>query len=143
MKDGSVYITHSPEETEEVGKKIAEGIKKGGVIALRGGLGAGKTCFVRGLAAGLGFNGDVSSPTFAIINEYVGGRLLLCHFDMYRVTGWEDLYSTGYFDYLDAGALLAVEWSENIAAALPEKHFTVTITELDDGSREIRTEGEI
>lgn len=143
MKDKSVYITHSPEETEEVGRKIAEGIKNGGVIALRGGLGAGKTCFVRGLAAGLGFNGDVSSPTFAIINEYIGGRLLLCHFDMYRVTGWEDLYSTGYFDYLDAGALLAVEWSENIAAALPEKCLTVTVTELGDGSREIRTEGEI
>lgn len=143
MKDKSVYITHSPEETEEVGKKIAENIKNGGVIALRGGLGAGKTCFVRGLAAGLGFNGDVSSPTFAIINEYVGGRLFLCHFDMYRVTGWEDLYSTGYFDYLDAGALLAVEWSENIAAALPEKHLTVTVAELGDGSREIRTEGEI
>ncbi len=141
--DKKAYITHTPEETEAVGAELAAEIHTGGVIALEGDLGAGKTCLVHGLAEGLGFNGEVSSPTFAIINEYVGGRLPLYHFDMYRVAGWEDLYSTGYFDYLEAGGLLAVEWSENIAAALPEKRLTVKIVLTEDGGRKIAVEGSL
>ena len=130
----SVYITNSPEETEELGLKLAKSLKGGG-------LGMGKTCFTRGLARGLGFKGDVTSPTFALINEYIGGRLPLYHFDMYRISGWEDLYSTGFFDYIEQGGVIAAEWSENIENALPESTVTVTFVRLDDNKREVTVNG--
>lgn len=135
------YYTNSAQETKELAAKIAEGLSGGEVIAMKGDLGAGKTCFVSGLAAALGFLGEVTSPTFAIINEYLGGRLNVYHFDMYRVTSWEDLYSTGYFEYLEAGGVVAVEWSENIEAALPEELITVEILKDSDGGRTIKVEG--
>ncbi len=131
------YITHSPYETEAVGEKLSKALIGGEVIAFKGGLGAGKTCFTRGLARGLGFTGTVTSPTFALINEYLGGRLPLYHFDMYRVSGWEDLYSTGFFDYIESGGVIAAEWSENIEAALPEDTIFVEITKTDENSRKI------
>lgn len=137
----SVYITNSPEETEELGLKLAKSLKGGEVVAFRGGLGMGKTCFTRGLARGLGFKGDVTSPTFALINEYIGGRLPLYHFDMYRISGWEDLYSTGFFDYIEQGGVMAAEWSENIENALPESTVTVTFVRLDDNKREVTVNG--
>lgn len=137
----SVYITNSPEETEELGFRLAKSLKGGEVVAFRGGLGMGKTCFTRGLARGLGFNGDVTSPTFALINEYIGGRLPLYHFDMYRISGWEDLYSTGFFDYIEQGGVIAAEWSENIENALPESTVTVTFVRLGDNKREITLNG--
>ena len=137
----SVYITNSPEETEELGLKLAKSLKGGEVVAFRGGLGMGKTCFTRGLARGLGFKGDVTSPTFALINEYIGGRLPLYHFDMYRISGWEDLYSTGFFDYIEQGGVIAAEWSENIENALPESTVTVTFVCLDDNKREVTVNG--
>lgn len=137
----SVYITNSPEETEELGLKLAKSLKGGEVVAFRGGLGMGKTCFTRGLARGLGFKGDVTSPTFALINEYIGGRLPLYHFDMYRISGWEDLYSTGFFDYIEQGGVIAAEWSENIENALPESTVTVTFVRLGDNKREITVNG--
>jgi len=77
-------------------------------------------------------NCDVSSPTFALVNEYRGSKRTLYHFDMYRISGWDVLYSTGYFDYLDAGGCLIIEWSENIEAILPEDCIRVTITKTDD-----------
>ena len=135
------YYTNSAEETKNLAAKIANELSGGEVIAMKGDLGAGKTCFVSGLAAALGFSGEVTSPTFAIINEYLGGRLNVYHFDMYRVTSWEDLYSTGYFEYLEAGGVVAVEWSENIEAALPEQYITVEILKNADGGREINVEG--
>ena len=135
------YITESPEETEKLGFALAKKLKGGETIAYRGGLGAGKTCFTRGVAAGLGFKGGVTSPTFALINEYIGGRLPLYHFDMYRVSGWEDLYSTGFFDYLEEGGVVAAEWSENIENALPENTITVSFARLSDTRREIKIEG--
>ena len=110
-------------------------------MAFRGGLGMGKTCFTRGLARGLGFKGDVTSPTFALINEYIGGRLPLYHFDMYRISGWEDLYSTGFFDYIEQNGVIAAEWSENIENALPESTVTVTFVRLGDNKREITVNG--
>ena len=116
----SNYISNSPCDTKKIARELAAQFKGGEVVAFYGDLGLGKTCFVKGLAEGLGYTGDVSSPTFAIINEYLGGRLNLYHFDMYRVTGWDDLYSTGYFEYMEAGGVLAIEWSENIENALPE-----------------------
>lgn len=137
----STYITNSPEETEELGFKLAKILKGGEVVAFRGGLGMGKTCFTRGLARGLGFKGDVTSPTFALINEYIGGRLPLYHFDMYRISGWEDLYSTGFFDYIEQGGVIAAEWSENIENALPESTVTVTFVRLGDNKREITVNG--
>lgn len=132
-------VTHSPAETEAVGKELAASLQSGRVIALFGGLGMGKTAFVRGLAAGRGLNAEVSSPTFALVHEY-GGRPPLIHFDMYRITGWEDLYTTGYFDYLDQGAILAVEWSEHIENALPADAIRVTLEALSDTDRRITIE---
>lgn len=137
----STYITNSPEETEELGFRLAKSLKGGEVLAFRGGLGMGKTCFTRGLARGLGFKGDVTSPTFALINEYIGGRLPLYHFDMYRISGWEDLYSTGFFDYIEQNGVIAAEWSENIENALPESTVTVTFVRLGDNKREITVNG--
>lgn len=131
------YLSVSPKQTEEIGQELAKELKGGEVIAFRGGLGMGKTCFTRGLARGLGFMGDVTSPTFNLINEYLGGRLPLYHFDMYRISGWEDLYSTGYFDYIESGGVIAAEWSENIENALEKNTIIVEISKVDDRSRKI------
>ena len=95
------YRTTSPEETEALGFRLGECLHGGEVLALLGGLGMGKTAFTRGIAAGLGIPSGVSSPTFALVHDYTG-RLTVHHFDMYRVDGWDDLYSTGFFDYLAA-----------------------------------------
>ena len=136
------FISSSPDFTMSIAERLSKTLKGGEIIAMRGGLGMGKTCFVKGLAAGLGFSGKVTSPTFAIVNEYLGGRLDLFHFDMYRVTGWDSLYSTGYFEYTDAGGVVAVEWSENIAGALEgENVITVNIERLSDNGRKITITG--
>ncbi len=132
------YISESPFDTEKEAENLATLLKGGEVIAFRGDLGAGKTCFTRGLAKGLGFKGTVNSPTFALVNEYIGGRLPLYHFDMYRVNSWEDLYSTGFFDYMDMGGVIAAEWSENIDGALGENTIYVTIEKIDENRRKIQ-----
>ena len=119
------FVTHAPSETEALGERLGERLTDGRVVAMFGGMGMGKTAFVRGLARGLGFEGEVSSPTFAIVHEYLGGRLPLYHFDMDRVESWGDLASCGFFDYLDLGGVLAVEWSEHIERALPEDALRV------------------
>ncbi|MBQ6884141.1 MAG: tRNA (adenosine(37)-N6)-threonylcarbamoyltransferase complex ATPase subunit type 1 TsaE [Clostridia bacterium] len=137
LKVNNVFISNSPATTKEIAADLAGTLQGGEVIAFYGDLGQGKTCFVTGLAEGLGFSGEVSSPTFAIINEYIGGRLNLYHFDMYRVSGWDDLYSTGYFEYMESGGVLAVEWSENIEAALPDDTIRITIKRIDETTREI------
>lgn len=131
------FISHSPEETEKIGEEFGKKIENGTVIAFRGGLGMGKTCFTRGLARGLQSEDSVTSPTFALVNEYLNGRLPLYHFDMYRISGWEDLYSTGFFDYIAEGGVLACEWSENIEAALPDDTVVIEFTRIDDTTREI------
>ena len=87
-------------ETEKLGEKIAESLHGGEVVALFGGMGMGKTALTRGLVRGLGAPDGVSSPTFALVHEY-HGRMVIYHFDMFRVSTWDDLYSTGFFDYLD------------------------------------------
>lgn len=129
------FETNSPTDTEAIAEQLAKSLVGGEVIAFRGDLGMGKTCFVRGLAKGLGCKDTVTSPTFALMNEYTSGRLPLYHFDMYRISGWEDLYSTGYFDYAESGGVLAVEWSENIEAALDEGTIFVTFTRTGENSR--------
>lgn len=137
-----VYISDSPEQTENIGERLGKFIGEGTVAALFGSLGMGKTAFVRGMARGLGLDAEVSSPTFALVHEY-GGNPPFYHFDMYRVDSWEDLYSTGFFDYIDSGAILAVEWSENIENALPEKTIRVEFARGEtDTQRIIRIESE-
>ncbi len=129
------FITNSAEETERLGERIASKLKGTEVIALFGGLGMGKTAITRGLARGLGADDVVSSPTFALVNEY-SGRVPVYHFDMYRVASWDDLYSTGFFDYLDTGVLV-IEWSENIEGALPENALRITISRGENDNQRI------
>lgn len=136
------FISHSPSETEDFAKTLAEKLVAGDVIAFSGGLGMGKTRFTAGLVSGLGYEGNVTSPTFALVNEYIGGRLNVWHFDMYRVSGWEDLYSTGFFDYLEMNGVTVVEWSENIEAALPENTIFINIEPLGESDRKITVKGD-
>ena len=136
---GDVFQSDSVRMTEEYGARLAKELSAGTVVALFGGMGMGKTALVRGIAAGLGLSAEVSSPTFALVHDY-GGNPPLVHFDMYRVTGWEDLYSTGYFDYLDAGAILVVEWSENIVSALPEDAIRLQFSRVGENARLIERE---
>ena len=121
----TTVITNSAQETEQLGERLAKQLNGAETIALFGGLGMGKTAFTRGLCRGLGTGEVVSSPTFALVNEY-SGRCPVYHFDMYRVTGWDDLYSTGFFDY-EGNGVLVIEWSENIEGALPGDAIRVTI----------------
>ena len=134
-------ITKSPEQTELLGKKLAAFLRPGDVIAYYGDLGAGKTAFTRGLAAGLGIREAVTSPTYTIVNEYLSGRMPLFHFDMYRLSSSEELFDIGWEDYLARGGVCAVEWSENVAGALPEETIFVSIETLGDEERRIRLEG--
>ena len=137
------YTTNSPMETEAVGAALGKNIKSGTVIAYRGDLGAGKTAFTRGLARGLGYTEPVTSPTYTIVNEYLGGRLPLFHFDMYRLKSSDDLWDIGWEDYLERGGVCAVEWSENVEDAL-EDPILITIEKLGEEARKITiTGGEI
>ena len=136
-------ISNSPSQTEEFARKLGAVLTGGETIAYFGGLGMGKTRFTAGLAEGMGITAEVSSPTFSLVHEYRGDKTLY-HFDMYRITTFEDLCSTGFFDYLDWGGVLAVEWSENIEAALPEeKLIKIEILRGDsDNSRILRMSGD-
>ena len=134
------YITNSPAETEALGASLAAKLSPGTVIAYRGDLGAGKTAFTRGLARGLGCDELVTSPTYTIVNEYLGGRLPLLHFDMYRLSSSEDLFDIGWEDYLERGGVCAVEWSENVPEAMAGA-LTVNIEKLGDTDRKITIEG--
>ena len=131
------YISKSVTDTEKIAEEIAKNVKSGDSVALFGGLGMGKTAFTRGFAKGLGFLGEVSSPTFAIINEYRGGKLHIYHFDMYRIESFDDLYSTNYFEYLNMGGVVITEWSENIENALPEEYIRIEFERLSDNERKI------
>ncbi|MDO5149823.1 MAG: tRNA (adenosine(37)-N6)-threonylcarbamoyltransferase complex ATPase subunit type 1 TsaE [Oscillospiraceae bacterium] len=135
------YKTESPEETIELATKIGAVLRKGDVIAYRGGLGAGKTTFTRGLAIGAGLDDEVTSPTFALINEY-HGVLDIYHFDMYRIESTDDLETTGFFDYPMDESVFVIEWSENIAGVLPENTIYIEIKRTGDESREIIIEGD-
>ena len=128
-------ISNNSDETEQIGAKIGEKLTGTEVIALFGGLGMGKTAFTRGLCSALGINEGVSSPTFALVNEY-SGKFKVYHFDMYRVDTWDDLYSTGFFDYIGNG-ILVIEWSENIEGALPENTVRITINRGDSDNQRI------
>ena len=114
------FHSHNEAETEAIGARLAAVLNPGAVVAYLGDLGMGKTAFTRGLAAGLGYKGRVTSPTFAIVNEYEGGRLPLFHFDMYRLNSADDLFDIGWEDYLSRGGVCAVEWSANVEDALQD-----------------------
>ena len=126
-------LSHSPEDTEDIGARLAEQLEPGAVVAFTGDLGAGKTAFTRGLARGLGIPDRITSPTFTIVNEYEGGRLPLFHFDLYRMDSPEELFDIGWEDYLDRGGVGAVEWSENVADAMPDGTVYVTIQRSPEG----------
>ena len=134
-----VYRTESAAQTEALGRELGAKLRPGSVVAFRGGLGMGKTAFTRGLAQGLGCTGRVTSPTFTIVNEY-RGNIPLFHFDMYRLDSSDALFDIGWEDYLDRGGVCAVEWSENVAEALPDA-ITITIRKVDDTTRQITVEG--
>ena len=120
------FYSDSEEETGRIAETICRSVGPGAVVAFTGGLGMGKTAFVRGALKAYGNDAFVSSPTFALVHDY-GGTPHVYHFDMYRVNGWDDLYSTGFFDYLNDESVLFIEWSENIEAALPERTVRVAI----------------
>lgn len=134
--------TRSPEETIAFAEKIGKLLRGGDIVAYRGGLGAGKTTFTRGLAVGMGLPDEVSSPTFALVNEYRGKELTLYHFDMYRILNAESLETTGFYDYISEDAVIVCEWSENIADCLPENVITVTLEAVGENVRKITVEGD-
>ncbi len=131
-------ITHSYDETVNMAADFAKKTPKGAVIGFIGGLGMGKTAFTTGFVKGLGIDANVSSPTFAICNDYIGENNRVYHFDMYRVEGWDDLYSTGYFDYLDTDAYILAEWSENVFGALPDDAIIIQIERLGENDRRFK-----
>ena len=131
-----VIITNSEHETILEGQKLGKELSPGAVVALYGGLGAGKTAFTRGLAAGLGISMSVSSPTFTIVNEYPGETPLF-HFDMYRLEDENELFDIGWDDYLERNGVCAVEWSEKVPGALPHDTVFVKIESLGDDVRRL------
>ena len=133
------YISKSEQDTERIGSEFAASLPGGTVVAMYGDLGAGKTAFVRGMARGMGLDCRVSSPTFTIVNEYLGQRELI-HFDMYRLSDADELFDIGWEDYLLRGGVCAVEWSENVADAMLGA-VTVSIEKTGDAERRITIEG--
>ena len=131
----ATFFSNNEAETEEIGARFAEGLPDGTVVAMYGDLGAGKTAFVRGM----GLSCRVSSPTFTIVNEYLGDRELI-HFDMYRLSGADELFEIGWEDYLNRGAVCAVEWSEKVQDAFFGDEIRVTIEKLGDTRRKITIE---
>ncbi len=132
-----VYTSNSLAETEAVAEKVAEKCKNGGFLALYGGMGAGKTAFVRGLVKALCPEclDLVHSPTFAIVNEYRGNNIDIFHFDLYRLTDEDDLYSTGFYDYIEQGGLTVTEWTELFEDAVPENAIKLKIEVIDENQR--------
>ena len=133
------YTSHSPEETQSIAQNLGSAISPGTVVAYLGGLGAGKTAFTAGLAQGMGIEEPVSSPTFSLVNVYYGHPTDLVHFDMYRISSPSDLEATGFFDYLDTKAVLAVEWSENILDQLPANSLFVHLRPAEGENQRIIT----
>lgn len=134
------FVTNNTEETKALGNKIGKILKNNDVVAMFGTMGMGKTAFTHGLAEGLEIDSkQVSSPTFALVHEYNGDKNTLYHFDMYRIESWDDLYSTGFFDYVESGGVLAVEWSENIENALPDNSIKIYFDKGDNENQRIIT----
>lgn len=137
----ATYTSSSPNDTAALGRRLAAKLRGGDTVALIGAMGSGKTTFCAGLAEGLGTQDAASSPSFAIVNLYRGAPSL-AHFDAWRITGPEDLETAGYYDYLDAGAVLAVEWADRVADWLEPPRVRVSISITGEGERSICIEGE-
>ena len=136
------FVSHSPDDTIAFAEKVGSILKGGDIIAYKGGMGAGKTTFTRGLCKGLGLPDEVTSPTFALVNEYRGDEITLYHFDMYRISGEGDLETTGFYDYISPESVIAVEWSENIEDCLPKHIITIEIETTDENERKITVFGD-
>jgi tRNA threonylcarbamoyladenosine biosynthesis protein TsaE len=134
-------ISHSPEETIAFAQALAATLRRGDVLALSGDLGAGKTHFVKGLAAGLGSTTSVTSPTFTLIHEYSGGRLPLFHFDFYRLDDADEALKIGLDEYLDGDGVCVIEWGEKFPGLLPQHTRWLRFAHRADGAREIREAG--
>ena len=133
------HYSSSVQETEALGRALAQHLTPGTVVAFTGDLGAGKTAFVRGMAQGLGIAQRVTSPTFTIVNEYEGGRLPLFHFDMYRLGSADDLFDIGWEDFLRRGGVCAVEWSETVQEALDADTIYVDIRRGAEDNQRVLT----
>ena len=135
-------ITNNVNKTEALGFELAKSLHSGDIVAFYGDLGAGKTSFIRGLAKGLGYTGEVTSPTYTIMHQYKTNGLSLNHFDMYRVLDMESLLSTGFFDFFDEeNNITAIEWAENIAFALPKNAIKISLLYSEtDNERIIKIE---
>ena len=130
-------ISHSPAETIALARTLAATLRRGAVLALSGDLGAGKTHFVKGLAAGLGTAASVTSPTFTLLHEYPGGRLPLYHFDFYRLDAADEALKIGLDEYLDGDGACVIEWAEKFPALLPPHTRWLRFTHRADGARMI------
>jgi len=130
------FFSKNEADTENAGAIFAKSIPNGTVVAMYGDLGAGKTAFVRGMARGMGIDARVNSPTFTIVNEYIGERQLF-HFDMYRLGSSDELFDIGWEDYLSRGGVCAVEWTENVEDALEGDEIVVRIEKVSDTERRI------
>lgn len=128
------FVTSSPEETVELGKKIGRMLKNGDVIAMQGTLAAGKTTITKGIAAALGIEDTITSPTFCLISEYQG-KMPLYHMDVYRLNGAEDFAELGTDDMIYGNGVSIIEWSEKIMTELPRKTILLKITPQEDGTR--------
>lgn len=136
------FISQNEMETRSFAREVAEKLTAGDVILFTGEMGAGKTAFTKGLAEYFGTDEDVSSPTFALVHEYPG-KVPIFHFDLYRISGFDDLYAIGFFDYLDRCGILVVEWSENVPELESELEsvIRIDIRKLSDNEREIIVSG--
>lgn len=136
-----VYKSSSVEETLEIAQNFAKRLRSGDVVLYTGEMGAGKTHFTKGIARAFGVEDEVTSPTFALVNEYQGD-FGVYHFDLFRINSYDDLYAIGFFDYLDRDGVLCIEWSENIPSLGDnlESVYYVDIKKLDENSRQITIE---
>ena len=132
----------SPEAMENLGREASAMVRPGSVIALVGGLGAGKTHWTKGFAAGLGSTADVTSPTFGLVHEYSGGRLPVFHFDFYRLASAAELIALGWDEYLDQGGVIIAEWGDKFPELQPSNTIWLYFTTEPDGSRTIRQGGD-
>lgn len=136
------YISNSYEDTQIIAADFSKDLKSGDVICMYGDLGAGKTAFVQGLAKGLGIQEPITSPTFTIVNEY-RGRLMLYHFDVYRIADSDEMFEIGYDEYIDGDGVCVIEWPQLISDILPENRYEITISKdynESDDYRKIRIE---
>lgn len=138
------FESHSAKETEQFAADLAAKALPGDIYTLTGDLGVGKTVFAKGFAKGLGIMEPVTSPTFTIVQEYLSGRLPLYHFDVYRIGDPDEMEETGFYDYIDRGGVVLIEWAELIEDVLPENRTEITISKDlagDDDYRLIEVRG--